>query len=84
MGAGDAGICAEAARQSVGFDEAGFDRAISAYAQDIASPAGDFISLLDEADATEALLEEAALYGARIARRRTIPPTSPAAGLRAA
>ena len=57
------GICAEAARQSGRFDEAGFDRAIAAYAQDIASPAGDFIALLDEADAAEALLDEAALYG---------------------
>ena len=57
------GICAEAARQSGRFDEAGFDRAIAAYAQDLASPAGDFIALLDEADAAEALLEEAALIG---------------------
>jgi hypothetical protein len=57
------GICAEAARQSGRFDEAGFDRAIAAYAQDIASPAGDFIALLDEADAAEALSEEAARYG---------------------
>jgi hypothetical protein len=57
------GICAEAARQSARFDEFGFDRAIAAYAHDIASPGGDFISLLDEADAAEALIEEAALYG---------------------
>lgn len=57
------GICAEAARRSARFDERGFDRAVAAYAADLASPAGDFISLLDEADAAEALAEDAAAYG---------------------
>lgn len=60
------GICAEAARRSHLFDERGFDRAVAAYAADMASPAGDFISLIEEADAAEMLIEETALEEAAL------------------
>lgn len=58
-------LSAEAMRLCDAFDGAGFDRAVAAYAADIASPAGDFVSRLQEAeeadDALDALLDPDAI-----------------------